>query len=198
MRLLIIEDASGVDVTWDLSTSTWTFSDGNHVAQAAGTGVYNVQTSTGKSGGKRYVEIKWQAITVTFDSTIRHDCGIGTSATPSFGGSDARDALGYNRDGTIFPAGSNGSAVSASDTVRFAFDITGGKAWIAISAGAWIGGGDPETDTTPTRSGLAAATYYPTASYEAAGANYNTYEIAASAARCDYSLPAGYSYWGDA
>lgn len=47
-------------------------------------------------------------------------------------------------------------SVVAGDVLRFAHDADTGRLWIGIAGRGWIGGGNPETNTAPTLSGLVA------------------------------------------
>lgn len=196
--LLMIGGISG-DIIFNTFSGSWTLSDANHQAQYAGGSVVNAMSTTGASSGKRYFEIKWAIITNTYTSTVRHDCGLTLNATPATGGSDARGGLGYNRAGAIFKANvqsTSGPALAQGDVVRFAFDLTNHNIWMAVNAGAWVGGGDPTTGTTPTIATTATGTWYPTCSYESAGVNFNAYNLAGIVSRCTYTLPTGFVYWG--
>lgn len=52
-------------------------------------------------------------------------------------------------------------ALASTDYVRIAMRLSGagGRVWMARNAGAWVGGGDPAADTTPTAL-IAAGNWY--------------------------------------
>ena len=81
-----------------------------------------------------------------FDST-RAGYGITSRRLAGDATYQGFQVLGWNGPAVNAPMLANGNVLS------FAHDADGGKLWVAVN-GAWIGGGNPATDTAPTLSGL--------------------------------------------
>lgn len=114
-----------------------------------------------KSTGKYYIEVNYvsssgsEAVSMGFDSASLAISGVdfGT-VTGSFGmqvwGSGSINRTILANGSSIYTNGGYSSAVGQLG--RFAIDFDAGKLWMSYfgNSGAWLGGGDPSTGTSPT------------------------------------------------
>jgi hypothetical protein len=124
----------------------------------------HVVSLEGRSSGKRYSEIRLALVTLS--SPGRFQLGITQNNPPNQGqvtssdGGVAWDAGGrFDQSNAWISAYNADDIPEASDVLRIAHNIPGGRVWMAINGGGWIGGGDPEADTDPTAT-VATGTWY--------------------------------------
>jgi hypothetical protein len=123
----------------------------------------NVVTNHTRSTGKRYAEVQMgEAAFFEYSSPGLFEVGITTLPGAATGESSsvsgaAGGGIGWGLNTSrIFKGASDlygfsaGRIVAAEDVIRIAADLDAGKLWMALNADAWVGGGDPATDTTPT------------------------------------------------
>lgn len=198
------DGAGEVAVAWnpaDISGAPWIMTNQNLNAISP-TGVNSAINATRSlstaTAGKRYLELVLTRKDAAFGTAVRHDMGLTDLTPPDFTG--CRADLAYCVGGAIFRSSVNLGAVpvlAVNDVVRFAFDFANLRCWIAVNGGAWLlGGGDPVAGTAPTVTGIAASTYFPTATYESAGGNRNGYRIQGNTSLLTFAPPSGYRVWG--
>lgn len=122
-----------------------------------------VRGINGLTSGKVYFEVT----VTTLPSGGNFWLGIDASAAdflttdPEVIG-DIAGQWGYQQNAGAATARAFGSSAAATaaaqgDVVCVAADLSLGRMWVRVNGGAWIGGGDPAANTTPTFTGMAVA-----------------------------------------
>ena len=169
---------------------------------------------TNAFAGKRYVEFKilGPGEDVSAGSAVGtcvglHDATesqlynnpVGTAqvAFSTVGFDHSGASIGYVVNGSS-GIGSSAYAHATGDVIRLAFDQLTGGMWYAKNGGAWIGGGDPAAGTSPTHT-LTRRQLVPYVTYYHRNlAGTSEVQIVLDPAELQYSVPAGFSTWGDA
>ena len=119
-----------------------------------------VRAVNGRTTGKHY----WEVAVTTLPAGARFGAGLDASNqngvtfdTQQLG--DTAGQWGFTQNGATALAISNSGSTSTTavvqgDVLCFAADLALGRLWVRRNGGAWIGGGDPATNTSPTFSGL--------------------------------------------
>jgi len=146
-----------------------TISNGNKTASSSNASAYDAcHSDLGKSSGKWYWEVTIDSVTTS--STV----GI-CDASQSLAAELGLDTHGYGWEssGLIYYNNSSNATSSyvANDVLGFALDLDNGKLWTRKN-GTWTQG-DPETDTNPLVTGIAASTWYVALSLSQAQATIN-------------------------
>ena len=188
----------------------FTISDGVTAIGAAGAAFgldsTAVLSASPKATGKWYVEIQiteGSAGNVTFRAGLARanhpvngvtvtDAGLGAEAS-SWAMLAANGECYHNGNFSFF--GTDDLSVdSPSDRFGIAYDASSGRMWFRkVGVGAWRGGGDPATDSTPTfigESGL----HFAASLSSLSGSPLGTFVIAESG---DAATPVGFTYWTD-
>ena len=187
-----------LDVAWDTASpdaSHWTFSLLNRSAQSKQDSSNPLIISDlSHLTGKLYVEIKFNYDT-GFGQTVHQDVGATRSV---MGDLDLRGlGVAYNRTGRVFrnnvDLGTLCATLASGDTAMIALDLDNLQCWLG-KGGVWATG-DPSTLTSPTVTGLTAGTYYAAAAHESY-AGFDTYVIAGNSSNVIYTVPTGFTVWG--
>jgi len=182
--------------TWDSAdqTGTWTLTNADLTAQVTSwPGIASVLGSSGKSSGKRYLEIVW-VTGAAYGTLVRHDVGITSTRPVGSGGSGADAGAGYRRGGAVMVNASNVGTVTAlsdGDVVGLAVDLGTGDVWLSRN-GTWTQG-DPAAASSPEGTVATSTTYYPFASAESPAAT--TVDLRTQASQFGYAIPSGFVAW---
>lgn len=124
-------------ITWNPADKTagLTLSNGDLTATKTTTNYENVRATAGYVVGKYY----WEC-TVGDPTTVYDDWYLGVREV-----NESINTVGLGGDSAGYRVNPGNGTV-----VRVAVDFTAGNIWLAKDTDPWIGGGDPETDTTPT------------------------------------------------
>lgn len=95
--------------------------------------------------------------------------------------------------GTVYFGGSSvGSAgSSATSDIQIAVRVSSRRVWIRRAGGAWVGGGDPAADTSPTCTLTGTGSIFPMASISAGSASAIT--LHKDAAQTTGTVPSGFT-----
>jgi hypothetical protein len=142
-----------------------------------------------------------------FSMVVRHTdsgavCGVGLvdSVHDLAGNSDwpGQDTFGISvgsPNGTIYVNGSSiGSvgALAAPNGIEFAVDADLRRIWIRKSGGAWIGGGNPATNTSPTHTLAGTGRIFPAGWVSTAGTIVNRF-VGLDTTFANGAVPAGFT-----
>ena len=156
-----------------------------------------VRGTVSRTTGKYYIEYK--IVTMDHDD----DCYVGfaTSSATLDGNPQSAGVTVFWRGGghVQIGAGSEGPfAYVVSNVLCLAVDFATGKTWVNKNNGAWLDGGDPASDTTPTGTFTAGDAYFPWHGTDNAPPERATnVRILAHAANQNYSPPSGFTPFGD-
>lgn len=201
LNLYLPEDFAALEsaVRWEPASAggTWVFSDSdlNGNCRLDAYAVSNVA----RSAGNRYFEFQLLVKTASYPTSVRHDVGMTYTYPPSNISMLRTQGIAISMAGGIYSNSilvGSGPVINVGDVMRFAVNFTTLTAWLAVNAGAWIGGGDPSAGTLPTIAGITAQTYRLGGEYESAGINNNTYRMQGNNALFAYPPPAGFVSWG--
>src|SRR5690606_25453812 len=85
-----------------------------------------------------------------------------------------------------------GSAYPADSEAQIAVRVASRRYWMRINGGAWIGGGDPASDTTPTGILPGTGAIYIAASIDSRGTPDGTVQLPATPADVTGVVPPGF------
>lgn len=135
----------------------------------------SIRALNGYSGGKRYWEVRVDAMPQAPEEFVLalgvdrssngnlpvgrgyNTQGFGADATAGEWGYQIRRLPGGDLSATIHArnqAPTTAPLVSEGDVLRFVHDVSGGRIWVGVSGGGWFGGGNPDTNATPTISNV--------------------------------------------
>lgn len=130
-----------------------TLSNGD--SRADGSGGYHSVRSTASVSGKRYFEMLINVTTIGGNASA-HGVSDGTQSlnSPAYAGSTSLSAGVWVPPGGVYTNGSTSSGIGARPIgvtrTEWAVDSATRKVWVRVHGGAWAGGGDPVTGTSPT------------------------------------------------
>lgn len=157
--------------SWDrnfvspLTDLQFTYVSDDTASAIAGVGSYAAGRATRACKDKCY-----------FSAAIRHTdsgavIGVGVAdvttnltSTSVYPGIDNKSVAVSSPNGQTFFNGSNVGSVgvlAAPNQVEFAVDVATRKVWVRKGGGAWLGGGDPATGTSPTATLTGTGNIYP-------------------------------------
>lgn len=120
---------------------------------------------------------------VTLGSTNANWAGSGNSAA-------------IWQEGRVYQSGSathNMTALPVSAQVQIAVVSSNRRYWIRVNGGAWVGGGNPETNTLPTGTLPGSGDIFICASIDSTGSPTGTIQLPSSAANVTGTVPVGFS-----
>lgn len=128
---------------------------------------YNARSTSPKTNGKFYVEASMEVNASQFSSVVGlangvlldhgqagADSNAWTLGTSNGSGGNVFTLLGGSYNPTAGP-----SNLPSGSIAMMAVDLDAGHGWFG-AAGSWLGGGDPETDTSPTFTFPTGVNYY--------------------------------------
>lgn len=180
--------------TWNPSdkSANLTLANGNKTAiRNAGTGFAMVRSTTSKSTGKWYAEIRIDLLGGT-DTMLGLDSGAGSLS--SYPGNAANGYGYYMLDGSKFNNAAStayGATYTTNDVIGIAYDAGAGKVWFSKN-GTWQASGDPATGANPAFTGVAAGQFLAGAGIYAD----DTFSLRVLAANFSNTAPSGFSEWG--
>jgi hypothetical protein len=184
--------ASKTYATWNSADkgATITLSGANLIASNSAASHAAVRANQGKSAGKWTIEL---ATSIGSAASIL-GFGNATFSLATFLGGSANSAA-LQVGGSGFSAGSITTAFSIADThivpYMWAFDLTAGKAWVAVN-GVWFNSGDPVAGTNPIYTWAGGTlTLFPACSLTNVGAPLITLNAGASA--FTNTVPSGFN-----
>ena len=130
-----------------------TLSNGD--SRADGAGGYRSVRSTASVSGKRYFEMLHNVASVGGNSSA-HGVSDGTQSlnSPAYVGSTSLSAGVWVPPGGVYTNGPTSSGIGTQPIgvtrTEWAVDSATRKVWVRVHGGAWVGGGDPVTGTSPT------------------------------------------------
>lgn len=103
----------------------------------------------------------------------------------------------WSPNGNIFSGGSvigSVGALSSPDDIQIAVRVATRRIWIRQAGGAWVGGGDPATDTSPTLTLGGSGDIYVAATVNKTSATPNRYsQIHPDAGSTTGAVPSGFT-----
>lgn len=196
---------AGEPVTWDPADAAGHFNLTNNnleIARAISSSAYrSVRTSTSKTTGKHYLEIKCTVagstsfLLVGFCNAAMSAAGfVGGSASSVGSGSGGKQSAGSFTGGTTTAL--PGGPASTDDIYQLAVDMDAGKLWIGYN-NTWLGSGDPVAGTNQYANfvaGTVGPLFGALSMFSQSGVD-GTWELHAKTANLTYSPPSGYSAW---
>ena len=190
------ESANDAAFDPDFTSPNITLSDGDRRAtKSISNSTYEITRSKrGRSSGKYYFELYIYQI----DTSQR--IGFASISVPISGAGaiyPINGAFVYYGSNRIYYGPNSGDYVfystnpSNGSIYRYAVDLDSGKTWIALDNNAWLGGGDPETGTSPTVNFSLGDVLFPMVSF------YNSSDISYRGliGNITYSIPSGFNLW---
>lgn len=120
-----------------------------------------VRGVNGRTTGKVYFEVRVTTLPPGGDFWLGIDASAGnfiTQESEVIGDTAGQWGLEQNAGAATvrsFGTSASTTAVAQGDVICVAADLSLGRMWIRRNGGAWIGGGDPAANTTPTFTGMA-------------------------------------------
>lgn len=192
--------AGGVAVTWDPATksSPAVLSAGNiRLATTSGTsGTYGNARSTRAIQGLCYV-----SVSTNTDSTGEVlGAGICDSTFPQattsrwVGDGTTSVGLWFPASTGYFNGSPIGTATGSPTFIEMAVRVASRKVWLRAEGGAWLGGGDPVADTSPTATLTGTGALYVVGSIDRRSATSARWiEIASTAGTTTGTVPSGFT-----
>ncbi|QVD49314.1 gene transfer agent host specificity protein [Xanthomonas phage vB_XciM_LucasX] len=166
ITITIVDDDGPTQATFSSSTykaPTQTLSDSNRRTTANTDVAGFVLTDTVKRTGKYYVELTYMAQATTSSTSCAAGIVVGApvnltaylgSHSNAYGtwaeGTGIDRRCSYNNASATNATTGNG-APAVGQVFRIAVDIDAGRVWLGrLGSSAWLGGGDPATNTSPT------------------------------------------------
>lgn len=185
--------------TTDATAGSFTLSNGNRDVVAGQSAWKTVRTTTGRSGGKLYLET---VAVVDCAFAMLGFASAGFSPSGYLGTSNYSVGLVVGNSQYLSSGFAAGTGVgldgylAAGSVWQLAIDFTAGKIWVGKN-NSWYGSGDPAAGTN------AAVTFTPgtVGTLYAAASQYGVVEggkirVCAASAQQTYSPPSGFTAWG--
>ncbi len=196
LRRLMIAGGDGITLTsWDPSklSPLGTLSAGNRLLGANATGQYANCRSIGALAGLVYFSVRcvkgnsnnWGAGLMDASVVAGNAAWVGSG-----------NSAGIWKEGRVYQAGGTLHTFIAPPTsseVQIAVRASARRYWMRINGGAWVGGGDPVADTTPTGVLPGTGVIYIAASIDSRGVPDGTALLPASPADVTGAVPAGFT-----
>jgi len=189
-QMMMMGAASTAPATWDPAWvgSPIALSSGNLVATTASSGSVwrSTRTTTAKNSGKRLAELRCGAGANTSGnwiwgllSTATTQSNLTYISSGASGGIWLAEQATYRTltgaSGFTVGAYTSSTALASSAYLQVAIDFSAGKLWITTAAGTgWMGGGNPDSGTSPSFTFTTGYSLYIATSLDSNGANVSS------------------------